>query len=77
MNPALYYASPITDAAADVPERHKVPMVAPSAPATSTSEEEIDTVIERARQRAGALGDEAVAAVIDEAIRAARAQGRS
>jgi hypothetical protein len=41
------------------------------------SDEELDTVIERARQRAGTLGDEAVAAIIDEAVRAARAQGRS
>ncbi|MBI4609719.1 MAG: hypothetical protein HY726_12005 [Candidatus Rokubacteria bacterium] len=41
------------------------------------SDEELDAVIERARQRAGTLGDEAVAAIIDEAIRAARAQGRS
>ena len=41
------------------------------------SDEELDTVIERARQRAGTLGDEAVTAIIDEALRAARAQGRS
>ncbi len=41
------------------------------------SGEELDAVIERARQRAGALGDEAVAAIIDEAVRAVRAQGRS
>ena len=41
------------------------------------SDQDLDAVIERARQRAGALGDEAVAAIIDEAIRAARAQGRS
>ncbi len=41
------------------------------------SDEELDTVIERARQRAGTLGDEAVTAIIDEAIRAVRAQGRS
>jgi hypothetical protein len=41
------------------------------------SDEELDTVIERARQRAGTLGDEAVAAIIDEAVRAVRAQGRS
>ena len=40
------------------------------------SDAEIDAVIERARQRAGTLGDEAVTAIIDEAIRAARAQGR-
>ena len=41
------------------------------------SDEELDVVIERARHRAGTLGDEALAAIIDEAIRAARAQGRS
>jgi hypothetical protein len=41
------------------------------------SDEELDTVIERARQRAGTLGDEAVAAIIAEAVRAVRAQGRS
>jgi hypothetical protein len=40
------------------------------------SDAEIDAVIERARQRAGTLGDEAVTAIIDEAIRAARAHGR-
>ena len=41
------------------------------------SDEALDTVIERARQRAGPLGDEAVTAIIDEALRAVRAQGRS
>jgi hypothetical protein len=41
------------------------------------SDEELDAVIERARQRAGALGDEAVAAILDEAVRAVRAHGRS
>ena len=41
------------------------------------SDEALDAVIERARQRAGPLGDEAVAAIIDEALRAARAHGRS
>ena len=41
------------------------------------SDEELDAVIERARQRAGGLGDEAVTVIIDEAIRAVRAQGRS
>ncbi len=41
------------------------------------SDEELDAVIERARRRAGTLGDEAVAAIIDEAVRAVRAQGRS
>jgi hypothetical protein len=40
------------------------------------SDTELDTVIERARQRAGTLGDETVTAIIDEAIRAARAHGR-
>ena len=37
------------------------------------SDEELDAIIERARQRAGALGEEAVAAIIDEAVRAVRA----
>ena len=41
------------------------------------SDEALDAVIERARQRAGPLGDEAVAAIIDEALRAVRAHGRS
>ena len=41
------------------------------------SDAELDTVIERARQRAGPLGDEVVTAIIDEAIRAARTHGRS
>ena len=41
------------------------------------SDAELDTVIERARQRAGTLGDEAVTVIIDEAIRAVRGQGRS
>lgn len=41
------------------------------------SDEELDAVIERARQRAGTLGDEAVAAIIDEAVRAVRVQSRS
>ena len=41
------------------------------------SDEELDAIIERARQRAGALGDEAVAAIIDEAVRAVRTQSRS
>ena len=41
------------------------------------SDEEIDTVIERARQRAGTLGDEAVTAIIDEALRLVRAHGLS
>ena len=41
------------------------------------SDAKLDAVIERARQRAGTLGDEAVTAIIDEAIRAARAHGRS
>jgi uncharacterized protein YjgD (DUF1641 family) len=41
------------------------------------SDEELDTVIERARQRAGTLGDEAVTAIIDEALRAVRAHSRS
>jgi hypothetical protein len=41
------------------------------------SDEELDAVIERARRRAGELGEEAVAAIIDEAVRAVRAQSRS
>ena len=41
------------------------------------SDEELDAIVERARQRAGALGDEAVGAIIAEAVRAARAQSRS
>ena len=41
------------------------------------SDEELDAVIERDRHRAGTLGDEAVTVIIDEAIRAARTQGRS
>ena len=41
------------------------------------SDEELDAIIERARQRAGALGEETVAAIIDEAVRAVRAQSRS
>ena len=40
-------------------------------------DEELDAIVERARQRAGALGDEAVGAIIAEAVRADRAQGRS
>ena len=40
------------------------------------SDQELDAVIKRARQQAGRLGDEAVTVIIDEAIRAARAQGR-
>jgi len=38
---------------------------------------ELDALIARVRERAGALGDVAVAAIIDEAVRAARAHGRS
>lgn len=41
------------------------------------SDEELDAIIERARQRAGTLGDDAVAAIISEAVRAVRAQSRS
>ena len=41
------------------------------------SDEELDALIERARQRAGVLGDEAVTVIIDEAIRAVRAHARS
>lgn len=41
------------------------------------SDQELDALIERARERAGPLGDEAVTAIIDEAIRAVRTHGRS
>ena len=41
------------------------------------SDDELDAVIERARDRAGTLGDEALTVIIDEAIRATRAQGCS
>lgn len=41
------------------------------------SDEELDAIIERARQRTGTLGDDAVAAIISEAVRAVRAQSRS
>jgi hypothetical protein len=41
------------------------------------SDEELDTVIDRARQRVGPLGDAAVTAIIDEALRAVRTPGRS
>lgn len=41
------------------------------------SDEELDAVIGRARDRAGTLGDEALTIIIDEAIRAARTQGCS
>ena len=43
----------------------------------AVSDEELDAIIERARQRAGTLGDDAVAAIIAEAVRAVRAQSRS
>ena len=41
------------------------------------SDEDLEAVVERARQRTGTLGDQAVTAIIDEAIRAVRSQGRS
>ncbi len=41
------------------------------------SDDDLDAVIERARERAGALGEAAVTAIIDEALRAARTQSRS
>jgi hypothetical protein len=41
------------------------------------SDQQLDALIERARDRAGTLGDEALTIIIDKAIRAARAQGRS
>jgi hypothetical protein len=40
-------------------------------------DDELDALIERARARTGPLGDAAVTAIIDEAVRAARAHGRS
>jgi hypothetical protein len=40
-------------------------------------DDELDALVERARARAGTLGDDAVAAIIEEAVRAVRAQGRS
>ena len=43
----------------------------------ASSDAELDAVIERARQRVGPLGDAAITVIIDEAIRAGRAQGRS
>ena len=41
------------------------------------SNDELDALIGRARERAGALGDAAVTAIIDEALRAVRTQSRS
>lgn len=41
------------------------------------SDEELDTLVERARARGRDLPDATVAAVIGEALRAVRAQGRS
>jgi hypothetical protein len=46
-------------------------------PLEALSAEELDALIERARERAGALGDDAVAAIIKEAVSAVRAEGRS
>lgn len=40
-------------------------------------DDELDALIERARERTGALGDAAITAIIDEAVCAARAHGRS
>jgi hypothetical protein len=37
------------------------------------SDKELDDIIERARQRAGTLGEDPVAAIISEAVRAVRA----
>lgn len=39
-------------------------------------DDELDALIERARARAGELGDDAVSAIVEEAVRAVRAQGR-
>ena len=41
------------------------------------SDEELDAVIERARRRASDLSEDEVAAIINEAVRAVRAQSRS
>ena len=41
------------------------------------TDDELDAVIERARERAGVLGEAAVTAIIDEALRAARTQSHS
>lgn len=41
------------------------------------SDDELDALIERARERAGALGEAEVTAIIDEALRAVRTQSRS
>ena len=41
------------------------------------SDEELDALIERARQRASDLSEDEVAAIIAEAVRAVRAQSRS
>jgi hypothetical protein len=41
------------------------------------SDEELEAVVERARRRAGTLSETTVAAVIGEALRAARSERRS
>jgi hypothetical protein len=41
------------------------------------SDEELDAIMERARQRAGTLGDDVVASIIAEAVCAVRAQSCS
>jgi hypothetical protein len=41
------------------------------------SDDELDAVIERARERAGVLGETAVTAIIDEALGSARTESRS
>jgi hypothetical protein len=41
------------------------------------SDDELDAVIERARERSGALGEAAVTAIIDEALCAVRTQSCS
>ena len=44
---------------------------------TPLSDEELDALVERARARGRDLPEEAIAAVIGEALRAVRAQSRS
>ena len=43
----------------------------------SLSDEELDALVERARRRSQGLSEDAIAAVIGEALRAVRAQSRS
>lgn len=41
------------------------------------SDDELDSLVERARQRASDLSEDEIAAIIDEAVRTVRAQRRS